>query len=449
MSEHYDLIAIGAGSGGLSVANRAASYGARCAIIEKDTRMGGTCVNRGCVPKKVMWYGASVAHQLRDAAGYGFDIEQRGFDWSALVEKREKYIAGINKWYETYLSDPAVDTFYGHAALDGPKTVRINDQLLTAEHIVLAPGGAPLVPDTTGADLGITSDGFFELTSQPQNVAVIGAGYIAVELAGMLQALGSDVSLLIRHERFLRDFDPIIQDNLFTSMQSDGVSIVPNFSTQSLQKTTAGIEISSTAGATEGPFDCVIWAVGRTPQTQNLGLETVGLQTNERGYIEVDKFQETQSKGIYAIGDVTGQAELTPVAIAAGRRMADRLFNNQTDRHVDYTNIATVVFTHPPAGTVGLTEDQARSQYGDDVKVYTTSFTPMYAVFTEHPSKTAMKLIVVGPEEKVVGCHMLGLGVDEMLQGFAVAIRMGACKRDFDDTIALHPTSAEELVTMR
>lgn len=449
MSQHYDLIAIGGGSGGLSVVNRAASYGARCAIIEHDTRLGGTCVNRGCVPKKVMWYGASMAHALRDAAGYGFSIEQNGFDWTALVAKREKYIAGINEWYKTYLSDPAVDTLFGHATLEGGNSVRINDQIITADHIVVAPGGEPTVPDVPGAELGITSDGFFELTEQPRRVAVIGAGYIAVELAGMMQALGSDVSLIIRKQRFLRSFDPIIQENLMTSMQGDGVSVVTDYPVSGLNQTTDGIQVIGPAEAKQGPFDCVIWAVGRHPLTENLGLDKAGIETDSSGYIPVDRFQETSVKGIYALGDVTGQAELTPVAIAAGRRMADRIYNNQADRHVDYNNIATVVFSHPPVGTIGLTEPQAREKFGDAVKVYTTDFSPMYSVFAEHKSTTAMKLIVTGKEEKIVGCHMMGHGVDEMLQGFAVAIRMGATKSDFDDTIAIHPSSAEELVTMR
>lgn len=449
MTEHYDLIAIGGGSGGLSVVNRAASYGARCALIERDSRLGGTCVNRGCVPKKVMWYGAAMAHALRDAAGYGFDVEQRGFSWTQLVEKREKYIAGINEWYKSYLSDPAVDTYFGSASLAGKNAVRIDQQTLTADHIVIATGGTPTVPEIPGAELGITSDGFFLLTEQPARVAVIGAGYIAVELAGMLKAMGSDVSMLIRHERFLRSFDPTIQENLFSAMQSDGVDIIPNFSVSALRSGPNGISIEGQNNHLAGAFDCVIWAIGREPLSNDLGLEGAGIQADARGYIPVDKFQETEVKGVYAIGDVTGQAELTPVAIAAGRRMADRLFNKQTDRCVDYNNIPTVIFSHPPAGTVGLTEHEAREQYGDQVKTYVTNFTPMYSVFTDHKSTTSMKLVVIGDNEKIVGCHMLGYGVDEMLQGFAVAIRMGACKQDFDDTIAIHPTSAEELVTMR
>lgn len=449
MAEHYDLLAIGGGSGGLSVANRAASYGARCALIESDSRLGGTCVNRGCVPKKVMWYGATLAQALHDASGYGFDVSVNGFDWSSLVEKRENYIKGINNWYNTYLSDPKVDTYFGHARLCGEGKVEVGGQVLTADHIVLAPGGEPLVPDVPGAELGLTSDGFFELAEQPGRVAVIGAGYIAIELAGVLAALGTDTTLVIRHSRFLRHFDTLVQDTLFESMTDGDVEIVTEFSVGSLSRDSEGTKILGVDGRELHGYDQVIWAVGRKPRTTDLGLQSVGLSTDKNGYIAVDKFQETSVRGLYAIGDVTGQAELTPVAIAAGRRMADRLFNGQTDRHLDYQSIPSVVFSHPPAGVVGLTEAEARLQYGEAVKVYETRFTPMYNVMTEHKSRTAMKLVVVGEDERIVGCHMVGLGVDEMLQGFAVAIRMGARKRDFDDTVAIHPSSAEELVTMR
>lgn len=450
MSSHYDLIAVGAGSGGLSVANRAASYGARCAIVEQDQYLGGTCVNRGCVPKKVMWYGAGLAQSVKDAKGYGFDVTQNGFDWTKLVTRREDYIRGINKWYHTYLSDPKVDTFSGHARLNGPNTVTVGDETLTADRIVLAPGGSPIVPDIPGAEFGVTSDGFFEMTKQPKKVAVIGAGYIAVELAGMLHGLGSDVSLVIRHSRFLREFDETISETLFTAMTEDGVDIAAEFTTTALEKSADGsITLIGQQDTRLEGYDAVIFAIGRRPATTDLGLDTVGLETDDKGYIAVDKFQETAVVGLYALGDVTGQAELTPVAIAAGRRMADRLYNNQTDRHLSYDLIPTVVFSHPPAGTIGLTEAQARKQYGEDIKVYTTEFTPMYSVFSDHKTPTAMKLVVTGAEERIVGCHMVGLGVDEMLQGFAVAIRMGATKRDFDDTVAIHPSSAEELVTMR
>lgn len=448
MKTHYDLIAIGSGSGGLSVANRAASYGASCAIIEEDEVYGGTCVNRGCVPKKVMWYGANLAHALVEASDYGFDVTRNGFDWAQLVDKREQYISRINNWYIDYLKDSGVDTFKGHGEFVDARTLRVGDTTLTADRIVIATGGRTVVPNVPGAELGITSDGFFELTEQPQKVAVIGAGYIAVELAGVLNALGSDVSLLIRNEQFLRSFDPIIHETLQASMIADGVTVETNTSVTALERDGKSISVLCGDKRLDG-FDCVIWAVGRRPNTDSIGLENINLVPDAKGYLAVDKFQETSVEGVFALGDITGQAELTPVAIAAGRRMADRIYDNQVDRHLDYSCIASVVFSHPPAGTVGLTEAEAREQHGDAVKVYSTTFTPMYYAFSDHQYKTAMKLVVVGDEERVVGCHMIGKDVDEMLQGFSVAIRMGATKKQFDDTVALHPTSAEELVTMR
>ena len=448
MTEHYDLIAIGAGSGGLSVANRAASYGAKVAVVESG-RLGGTCVNRGCVPKKVMWYGASMAHWLKDAPGYGFDVETRGFNWGALVEKRETYIQGINDWYTTYLAEPKVDVLTGLAAFSGDKSIEVDGKTYTADHIVIAPGGEPIVPELPGAELGITSDGFFELTEQPKKVAVIGAGYIAVELAGLMAALGSDVTQIIRKKHFLRGFDPILFTTLTDEMKREGVNIVSETLIKGLEKTDQGIDVLTYEGERLTGFDCVIWAIGRRPLTAQLNLPAAGVFHDDAGYIPTDQWEDTNVKGIYAIGDVNGKAQLTPVAIAAGRRLADRLFGGKPDRHVDYENIPTVVFSHPPIGTVGLTEPEALDEYaGQKVRCYTTAFTPMYNVFGHEPTQTAMKLVCVGDDERVVGCHVIGLGADEMLQGFAVAIRMGATKKDFDDTIAIHPSSAEELVTM-
>jgi len=447
METHYDLIAIGAGSGGLSVANRAASYGARCAVVEYD-KLGGTCVNRGCVPKKIMWYGASVAHMLDDAKGYGFDVTNNGFSWAKLVEKREQYIANINQWYVGYLADENIDLLTGSACFVDSHTLEVAGKQYTAERIVIASGGRPTVPDVPGAEHGITSDGFFALETQPKKVAVIGAGYIAVELAGMLNALGSEVSQFIRKQHFLREFDPIAYQTLGEAMRDSGVDIVNNTQIGSLEKTGHTIAIHTLGGEVHGGFDQVIWAIGREPLTAELNLPAAGLGVDKRGYISTDQWQATGVDGIFALGDVTGRAQLTPVAVAAGRRLADRLYGGQTDRRLEYENIPTVIFSHPPIGTVGLTEAQARERHGDSVKVYTTRFTAMYNAFTDHAPPTAMKLVVVGEQEKVVGCHIVGLGADEMLQGFAVAIRMGATKRDFDDTVAIHPSSAEELVTM-
>ena len=448
MSYQYDLIAIGGGSGGVAATRRAARYGARCAVVESD-RYGGTCVNRGCVPKKIMWYGAHLAHAIRDAKGYGFDVEQKSFNWTQLVEDREAYIRRLNGIYEKNLTGENVEMLNGHGSLIDAHTVQIGDKQVTAERILLAPGGTPAVPDVPGAQLGISSDGFFQLESQPGKVAVIGAGYIAVELAGMLHALGSDVNLIIRKEHFLREFDDILSSTLTQIMHDDGLQIVNNTDIASLEKVGEQIAIVPKSGGDQlGPYDQVIWAIGRRPLSQELNPQAAGIEVDRRGYIPTDKWQATNVDNIFAIGDVTGRAQLTPVAIAAGRRLADRLYGGMSDRHLDYGNIASVVFSHPPIGTVGLTESQAREQFGDDIRSYNTSFTPMYHAFSGHPQKTAMKLVVQGADEKVVGIHMIGEGVDEMLQGFAVALKMGATKKDFDDTVAIHPTSSEELVTL-
>lgn len=445
----YDLIAIGGGSGGIATCNRAGTYGARSLVIESDEVLGGTCVNRGCVPKKVMWYGGSMAHALRDAEGYGFDVTVKGFNWEALVEKREKYISNINNAYAKYLGSNNVEILSGRARLIDKNTVEVKGKRYSAERIVLAPGGYARIPDIPGKELGMTSDGFFELTQQPKRVLVLGAGYIAVELAGMMRALGSDVTLGIRHSSFLREFDQMLQDKLMAEMLEEGLHVQKQFTTARLEKSGDTINAIGESGDTLEGFDAVIFAVGRSPSTDDLGLAEAGVTVDNRGYIPVDKYQETNVPGVFAIGDVTGQAELTPVAIAAGRRLADRIYDNQEGRHLNYDLIPTVVFSHPPMATVGLTEAVAREQYGDAVKVYETAFTAMYNSFTPHKTKTAMKLIVTGDDEKVIGIHMIGLAADEMLQGFAVAMRMGATKRDFDDTIAIHPTSSEELVTLR
>jgi glutathione reductase (NADPH) len=449
MSKHYDLIAIGGGSGGLSVAERAARYGARCAVIEKGP-LGGTCVNVGCVPKKVMWFGASIAHTLENAAGYGFSLGEYSFDWAALKRARDGYVHGINDWYHTYLADSNIDELVGTARFVDARMIEVAGEQYTADHIVIAPGGAPMVPDTEGAAMGITSDGFFELESLPRRVAVVGSGYIAVELAGMLNALGSDVTMLLRREHLLRNFDAMLRENLMEEMLGDGIDILARTQVKHIVREDDGsLCIECENGQRLEGFDELIWAIGRYPLSGELNLEAAGVACDSQGYIPTDKYQHTNVDGIYAIGDVTGRAQLTPVAIAAGRRLADRLFGGMSDRHLSFETIASVVFSHPPIATVGLTESEARDSHGDAVKTYQTRFTAMYNAFTERKQKTAMKLVTVGAQEKVVGCHVIGPGADEMLQGFVVAIRMGATKKDLDDTVAIHPTSAEELVTMR
>ena len=447
--QEYDLIAIGAGSGGLSAAERAAEYGARTAVIETG-RLGGTCVNVGCVPKKVMWFAAHLADALHDMPSYGFDVQLQGFDWATLVKAREQYIKGINDWYGQYLRDSRIEHIVGQARFVDAHTVAVGEQQYRAKHIVIAPGAYPIVPSIPGAEHGITSDGFFALKQQPQRVAVVGAGYIAVELAGVLNSLGSEVSMLLRRDHFLASFDVMLRENLMEEMNNAGVHFITQVNVERVDKTPQGkLSVHCQGGITIDNLDCLIWAVGRAPNTQDLNLAASGISVSESGYIPTDEFQNTNVPGVYAVGDVTGRAQLTPVAIAAARRLSDRLFNNMPERKLDYRNIPTVMFSHPPIGTVGLTEEEARAQHGDAVKVYQTGFTAMYHAISVHKQRTAMKLVCIGAEERIVGCHIIGSGADEMLQGFAVAIKMGACKRDFDNTVAIHPTSAEELVTMR
>ena len=448
MTKHYDLLVIGGGSGGIATANRAARYGAKCAVIEGG-RLGGTCVNAGCVPKKIMWNAASVNHTLERAAEYGFSAAQSDFHWPILKQARDAYIRQLNQRYGVGLTDNNVELIHGYAHFVDTHTVAVDGELFTADHIVIATGGRPVVPQIPGAELGITSDGFFELESQPQHVAVVGAGYIAVELAGVLNMLGSDVSLLLRRAHFLNSFDAMLRETLMEDMLEAGINIVTHRNVTELRRDGNALTLVYEHGEQLSEIDGVIWAIGRAPNTATLDLGAAGVEKDMRGYIPTDEFQTTNVTNIYAIGDVTPRAALTPVAIAAGRRLADRLFGNMRERCLDYSNIPTVVFSHPPIGTVGLTEGQAREIHGDAVKVYQTRFTPMADAFSRHPTKTVMKLITVGEHEKIVGLHVIGDGADEMLQGFAVAIKMGATKKDFDDTVAIHPTSAEEFVTMR
>lgn len=447
--QEYDLIAIGAGSGGLSAAERAAEYGARTAVIESG-RLGGTCVNVGCVPKKVMWFAAHLADALNDMSGYGFEVDLNYFNWAKLVSAREQYIKGINDWYGQYLRDSRIEYIVGTARFVDAHTLAVGDQQYRAEHIVIAPGTYPVVPSIPGAEHGITSDGFFSLQEQPKHVAVVGAGYIAVELAGVLNSLGSEVSMLLRRDHFLASFDVMLRETLMEEMNNAGVHFITQVNVERVEKASDGkLSVHCQSGITINNLDSLIWAVGRAPKTQDLNLAAAGIEVTEGGYILTDEYQNTNVPGVYAVGDVTGRAQLTPVAIAAARRLSDRLFNNMPERKLDYGNIPTVMFSHPPLGTVGLTEEEARAQHGDAVKIYQTSFTAMYHALSPHKQRTAMKLVCVGAEEKIVGCHIIGSGADEMLQGFAVAIKMGARKRDFDNTVAIHPTSAEELVTMR
>jgi len=450
MSEQqfFDLVVIGGGSGGLAAAQRAAEYGAKVAIVEAG-RLGGTCVNVGCVPKKIMWNAAATAHAMHDAAGYGFETGATGHDWPALKSRRDAYVARLNGIYEQNLATKHIEYLAGFGVLAGPHCVRVGERRLNAKRILLAVGGEPVVPDVPGAEHGMTSDDFFELETLPARVAMLGSGYISVELAGMLRALGADVDLFVRFDSVLREFDEMLQRSAIEAMQTDGIVLHRQAVPVGIAPAADGLMLSTGDGNRFGPFDALIWAVGRRPLTGTLGLESAGVAVDDAGFILTDEFQQTSVPEIYAVGDVTGRAALTPVAIAAGRRLADRLYGGRTDRKLDYDLIPTVVFTHPPIGTCGLTERDARRKYGETVSVYTSEFVPMVNSFTEHRTRARMKLITVGAEQRVVGIHLFGPGSDEMLQGFAVAMRMGATKQDLDDTLAIHPTSAEELVTMR
>jgi len=443
MRKHYDMIAIGAGSGGLSAVERASEYGKKCAVVEVN-QVGGTCVNIGCVPKKVMWFAANASQIIKNSNGFGFDISINDFSWTKLKDGRENYINGINEWYDGYLEKLGIDYFHGFGKLIDKNTISVNGENLTADTIVLSPGGEPLVPKIEGAKYGITSDGFFELNELPKRVAVVGGGYIGVELAGVLNSLGSEVSLFVRSQKLLNGFDELIQSSLENDYREHGIKI--EFGT-SIDKISKDKTLHTNKGDFSG-YEQIIWTVGRDPLTQHLGLENVGVKTDQRGFILTNKFQKTNIGNIYALGDATGRAPLTPVAIAAGRRLSDRLYNNMKNRRLSYENIPTVVFTHPPIGTIGMTEEEARKKF-KNVKVYQSQFTPMADALSDHKTTTALKLVCVNNNEKVVGCHIMGHGADEMLQGFAVAIKMGATKKQFDDTVAIHPTSAEELVTMR
>lgn len=450
MHKHYDYIAIGGGSGGIASINRAAMYGQKCALIEANA-LGGTCVNVGCVPKKVMWNAA----QIRDAitlygSDYGFDTTLNHFDWDKLIASRNAYIDRIHAAYNSGLAKNQVDVIKGFARFIDSKTIEVNGEKLSADHILIATGGRPSHPTIPGAEYGIDSDGFFALPALPGRVAVVGAGYIAVELAGVLHSLGAETHLFVRQHGPLRRFDPLIVETLVEVMHAEGPQLHTFAIPQAVVKNSDSSLTLTLEDGRSQTIDCLIWAIGRTPATDQLNLSAAGVKTDNKGYIVVDKWQNTSAAGVYAVGDNTGAVELTPVAVAAGRRLAERLFNNKPDEHLDYHNIPTVVFSHPPIGTVGLTEPQAREQYGDEaVKVYQSSFTAMYTAVTTHRQPCCMKLVCVGAEEKIVGVHGIGFGMDEMLQGFAVALKMGATKKDFDNTVAIHPTAAEEFVTMR
>ena len=446
----YDIIAIGGGSGGSATMNRAAMHGAKAAVIEGNI-IGGTCVNVGCVPKKVMWYGAQVSETLKNyAADYGYTIGETSFDFKTLRKNREAYIERSRQAFSNNFNRNGVDYIEGYARFVDKNTVEVNGEHIRAKHIVIATGSYAFVPNVPGSELGGTSDDVFAWEELPESVSIIGAGYIAVELAGVLHALGVKTDLFVRKGGPLRGFDQGIVEVLVEEMKKNGQPLHTHKVPQKLEKLDNGdIQIHFEDGTTH-TSQKVIWAVGRKANVHQLNLEAAGVELTERGFIQVDEYQNTTTPGIYALGDVSGEKELTPVAIKAGRTLAERIFNGKTDAKMDYELIPTVVFSHPAIGSIGLTQEQAEAKYGaENIKVYQSSFAGMYSAITVHCQMTKLKLITLGEEEKVIGLHGIGGGIDEMIQGFAVAVKMGATKADFDATVAIHPTASEEFVTMR
>ncbi|KAI0804985.1 putative glutathione protein, partial [Xylaria sp. FL0064] len=466
ISKETDLLVIGGGSGGLGAARMASGkFGAKAMIVESN-RLGGTCVNVGCVPKKITFNAAAIAEAIHESKAYGFSVQETApFNWSSFKEKRDAYIKRLNGIYERNLANDKIEYVHGRAKLLSKNDVEITlddgtKTTVRAKRIVIAVGGRPAsFPDIPGAEYGINSDGFFDIATLPKKVALVGAGYIAVEFAGMFNALGVETHLFIRYKTFLRHFDPMIQDGVTNEYERLGVHLHKESSQSRVDKdsATGKLTIHYKDSKGEGKLsdvDHLIWAVGRVPETDHLGLENAGVKVNEKGYIVADDYQNTSVDNIFALGDVCGRVELTPVAIAAGRRLAERLYGPPSlfaDARLDYSNIPSVVFAHPEVGAIGLTEPEAIEKYGrENIKIYATNFTAMYYAMMDPEDKgpTKYKVICTGPEEKVVGLHIMGLGSGEMLQGFGVAMKMGATKKDFDSCVAIHPTSAEELVTL-
>ena len=445
----FDLIVLGAGSGGLAAAFRAAQHGARVALLEPGP-LGGTCVNVGCVPKKAMWLAAHLADRIDLASRMGFPVGPVAPDWPTYITHRERYIENIHASYRKRIEAAGICTFPARGRLTAPDVVVAEGGLrLQAPQIVLATGGRPCRPTIPGAELGIDSDGFFDLRAAPKRVAIVGAGYIAVELAGILQALGSCVEVFARGTRLIASFDDELTAMLAENYRQAGVKLHFGYVLAAAESADDRFVLRDINDVQSAPFDALIWATGRQPNTEGLGLEHARVTIDALGYVEVDDFQRTNVEGIHAIGDVTSRVALTPVAIAAARRLMDRLFGGQPDAKLDYDTVPTVVFAQSPLGQVGLTEARARAQFGDAVRVYRADFRPMLHALADTPQRSLFKLVCVGEEERVVGIHLLGEGADEILQGFAVALKLGARKADLDATVAIHPTSAEELVLMR
>ncbi|MDO4432784.1 MAG: glutathione-disulfide reductase [Aerococcaceae bacterium] len=445
----FDLVVLGGGSGGIATANRAASYGAKVAVIEaKD--LGGTCVNLGCVPKKITWYAARVSEAIHHyGKGYGFTAENVTFDYETFLKARDGYIERSRTSYTNVFAKNNVEVIQGYGKFISNHEIEVNGEVIRGNYFMIATGGFPAKPQVSGIELTDTSDDFFAWTELPQSVAVVGAGYIAVELAGVLHALGVETHLVVRQDRPLRKFDEMVTDGLLEAIERSGMHLHTYTDFDAYVQNGSQIDCYQN-GELKLTVDKVVVAIGRDVQTSTIGLENTDVQLNKNGTIQVNDAHQTAVPHIYAVGDVIGKVDLTPVAIKAGRQVAEYLFNGAPTSAIDYTCIPTVVFSHPAIGTIGLTEKEAIAQYGaENIKVYQSKFFAMYASAAWHREPCYFKLVCLGEEERVIGLHGIGEGVDEMIQGFGVAMKMGATKQQFDAVVAIHPTGSEEFVTMR
>ncbi len=447
MAYDFDLYVIGAGSGGVRAARFAAGFGARVAVAE-SRYLGGTCVNVGCVPKKLLVYGAHFAEDFEQASGFGWSLGEANFDWATLIANKDREINRLNGIYRNLLVNSGVTLHEGHARLVDAHQVEINGERFTARHILIATGGWPQIPEIPGREHAIGSNEAFFLKELPKRVLVVGGGYIAVEFAGIFHGLGAQTSLLYRGDLFLRGFDGSVRKHLQEELTKRGLDLQFNADIERIDKQADGSLKATLKDGRVLEADCVFYATGRRPMLDNLGLENTGVKLDERGFVEVDDLYQTAEPSILAIGDVIGRVQLTPVALAEGMAVARRLFKPEQYRAVDYANIATAVFSLPNIGTVGLTEEDARKQ-GHKVQIFESRFRPMKLTLTDCQEKTLMKLVVDADTDKVLGCHMVGPDAGEIVQGLAIALKAGATKQHFDETIGVHPTAAEEFVTMR
>ncbi|KJU80190.1 glutathione reductase [Ectopseudomonas oleovorans] len=447
MSYDFDLFVIGAGSGGVRAARFAAGFGARVAVAE-SRYLGGTCVNVGCVPKKLLVYGAHFAEDFEQASGFGWSLGEANFDWTTLIANKNREIGRLNGIYRNLLTNSGVSLFEGHARIVDAHTVEVNGQRHSTERILIATGGWPQIPDIPGREHAISSNEAFFLKQLPKRVLVVGGGYIAVEFASIFHGLGATTSLLYRGDLFLRGFDGAVREHLRDELSKKGLDLQFNADIASIERQADGSLAATLKDGRVLEADCVFYATGRRPMLDNLGLENVEVKLDKRGYVEVDDLFQTSTPSILALGDVIGRVQLTPVALAEGMAVARRLFKPEEYRPLDYSMIPTAVFSLPNIGTVGLSEEQA-IEAGHKVKIFESRFRPMKLTLTENPERTLMKLVVDADSDRVLGCHMVGPEAGEIVQGLAVALKAGATKQIFDETIGVHPSAAEEFVTLR